>query len=296
MIVSIIYDTSKIGERITHIQQLAIDWTIPEYSTSLSSVSNDEINAFLTQTIEIPIERRIGKTDYIVADATLTKPLFTRFTDFQLEKPYPYESTSDEFSFYLPTNPETGAKLEGNQPPGVWETLEKIDDGYVADFAFSTSDYFTPEELLARIEPFDIEVLWMPLYMGEYDTFEEYGWSGSGNSQTLSYPWGLAGYREVSDDFQSGSLARVLDNDSVQESQDIMLKNMNKLLNNHKSLAEQLLGTQYLEERSQYLTENGFNVYGAVVTGPVKELLKLKDVEEFHSFYLGDMKPWNWDN
>ncbi|WP_084221770.1 MULTISPECIES: anti sigma factor C-terminal domain-containing protein [Mesobacillus] len=38
----------------------------------------------------------------------------------------------------------------------------------------------------------------------------------------------------------------------------------------------------------------GFQVYGAVVTGPVKELLKLKENRQIQGANLGDMTYWNW--
>jgi hypothetical protein len=43
-----------------------------------------------------------------------------------------------------------------------------------------------------------------------------------------------------------------------------------------------------------YLMENGFTLYGAFVIGPVKELLKLKEVERIHGANLGKMTYWNW--
>ncbi|MBP3040553.1 anti sigma factor C-terminal domain-containing protein [Bacillaceae bacterium Marseille-Q3522] len=58
---------------------------------------------------------------------------------------------------------------------------------------------------------------------------------------------------------------------------------------------ESFLGLQFLSERYQYLQENGFLIYGAVVTDPVKELLKLKDVKEILEPRLGDIEYWNWE-
>ena len=37
----------------------------------------------------------------------------------------------------------------------------------------------------------------------------------------------------------------------------------------------------YLEERYNYLQGKGFPVYGAVITGPTKELLKLREEADF---------------
>jgi len=52
-----------------------------------------------------------------------------------------------------------------------------------------------------------------------------------------------------------------------------------------------------LQERYDYLKKNGFQVYGAVVTGPTKELLKLKNLEGISNEMLGDvelMNGYNW--
>jgi len=76
-----------------------------------------------------------------------------------------------------------------------------------------------------------------------------------------------------------------------------MLENMEKLLNNEKkSYIEDFLGLSYLQERYDYLKKNGFQAYGAVVTGPTKELLKLKNIEGVSNQKLGDVELWNWDN
>ena len=48
-------------------------------------------------------------------------------------------------------------------------------------------------------------------------------------------------------------------------------------------------------KRLTYLRKNGVQVYGATVTGPVRELEKLKEVQEFMEFRLGRIEVWNWD-
>jgi len=58
--------------------------------------------------------------------------------------------------------------------------------------------------------------------------------------------------------------------------------------------AEKLFNTSYFEERIQFLEENGFMVYGAVITGPTKELLKLKEIDEIDGVQLGEIQFWSW--
>ena len=43
------------------------------------------------------------------------------------------------------------------------------------------------------------------------------------------------------------------------------------------------------------IQDEGFTAYGAVVTGPVKELLKLKELETIQGVQLGEVELWNWD-
>ncbi|MFN7251553.1 MAG: anti sigma factor C-terminal domain-containing protein [Anaerobacillus sp.] len=295
MVVTISYHSlSKTGDRVELYQTLSIDWTYPEVSSEIFAVKKKEITPFLTQKMEIPLERTIGKNSYVVSHLQLTKPIFTGMTHSELTRAYPYENGSERFSFYLPIDPISGAKLIGNQSFDVWDTLEKIHEGNVADLAFSTNAYYSPEQLLQLLEPYDLDVLWMPLYMGELKQFTEGVWGGGDNSIGLYQPWGLAGARVIDTEFKSGYRINTLTLNTIEESQGAMLSNIEMMLNKDKKLAEQLLGTSYLQERYDYLKENGFQAYGAVVTGPVKELLQLKELQEIHSGYLGEIKHWNW--
>ena len=291
---SIFYHESKIGQQTEFYQKLAIDWTNPELTSDLSSGLNHEMTPFLTQKITFPLEKRIGSKNYVVSQLALSKPLFTAFTSAEIERSYPYEAMNEGFNFYLPYDPNSGSKLLGNEDPEVWRTLEMVHEGNVANLAFSMNDYYSPQEITEYLSSYDVDILWIPLYMGELQKFTEGGWGGGDNSMSLSSPWGLSGARLMDEDFMGGSLIHGLDEGSIEESQQAMIQNMQTMLETKKNLAEQLLGTEYLEERLDYLNDKGFQAYGAVVTGPVKELLKLKELEEIHSVQLGEIKHWNW--
>lgn len=292
--ISIFYESSTIGKRTEFYQKLAIDWTYPALSSELSSGYTHEITPFLTQKITFPLQEKIGAEDYVVSQLELSKPLLTSFTHVEIERSYPYEAMDRGFNFYLPYDPNSGDKLIGHEAPNVWNTLEMVHEGNVANLAFSMNDYYSPEEIIKYLSPYDVNILWMPLYMGELQKFTEGGWGGGGNSMALFSPWGLSGARLVDEDFRGYSLINILENNTIKESQDVMLQNMQMMLTTKKNLAEKLLGTEYLQERVDYLNDEGFQAYGAVVTGPVKELLKLQEKEEIHSVQLGDIKHWNW--
>ena len=201
--------------------------------------------------------------------------------------------TEREHNFYLPEHPKTGNKLEANEKPGVWTKLDKVHEGTVAELSFSTKSYMTPEEMLEFLKPYDLDVLWMPLYTGEMKGFEPGSWSGGGNTLSVE-PIGFTGGRDAHDGYNSTS-KNLLYEERTDENKKRMLKQMKNLLENEStSYQENFLGLSHLEERYNYLMKEGFQVYGAVVTGPVKELLKLKENEQIQGANLGDMSYWNW--
>ncbi|WP_019121944.1 anti sigma factor C-terminal domain-containing protein [Brevibacillus massiliensis] len=50
-----------------------------------------------------------------------------------------------------------------------------------------------------------------------------------------------------------------------------------------------------LDERIGYLQKNGVRLYGAVITGPTKELLKLQREPLITDPFVGQTDWWNWD-
>lgn len=288
------YDMSKIGKRTELYQKLAIDWTVPELTSGVGLDASKEITPFFTQKIEIPLVRAIGSEEYVVSQLNLSKPLFNSWTRIEMERSYPHGTGNQGFYFNLPYDPTSGRQLNGENESGVWDTLARIHEGNVADMAFSTDQYYSPSDIIALLAPYDVTIQWMPLYMGELKQFTEGGWGGGEDSMSLLQTWGLSGGRLMDDDFRSGSLTHSINESWVEESKEAMLTNMDMMLNNHKRLAETLLRTDYLQERYDYLQEHGFQAYGAVVTGPVKELLKLKELEEIRTVMLGEVEYWNW--
>ncbi|NRG46512.1 anti sigma factor C-terminal domain-containing protein [Bacillus sp. CRN 9] len=106
---------------------------------------------------------------------------------------------------------------------------------------------------------------------------------------------GLTGGRNAEDDYMSQSYSYRLTEEYLDESKKRTLNNMDHLIDNEsKSYYEDFLGLSHLIERRDYIKENGFIPYGAVVTGPVKELLKLKEQPQLKAPILGDMHYWNW--
>lgn len=60
-----------------------------------------------------------------------------------------------------------------------------------------------------------------------------------------------------------------------------------KLLQQHQTLAGRAAYINQLDTSVAYLEKNGVKLYGAVVTGPVKELLKLREASWVSHLQVG---------
>ena len=73
---------------------------------------------------------------------------------------------------------------------------------------------------------------------------------------------------------------------------------MMRILSEHKETVSKTTQTSEkelnLDKRYEYIKENGVKVYGIVITGPSKELLKLQNSPHVRYATLGDIEVWNW--
>ncbi|PWW31175.1 sigma factor regulator [Cytobacillus oceanisediminis] len=292
MAVNILSDAAHSEKKHAFYSKLALDWKYPNLHDDFGGFTKKEMTPFLTQKISYPITRKVGRDYQAVGEVQLEKRLFNTYSTLNIQRFEPNNESIYRFS--LPENPNSGRKLSDNGKQNVWSSLSKIHEGTVAELAFSTKSFMKPEELLEVLKPYDLEVLWMPLYTGELKEFQT-GFGSGGDSIELTSIYGFTGAREAGDNYMSESKL-ALTQEFMDENKAIMLKQMETLLKNEsQSYYENFLGLDHLEERYNYLKENGFSVYGAVVTGPVKELLKLKQEEQIRGARLGELDYWNWE-
>ncbi|MCM3455223.1 anti-sigma factor [Heyndrickxia oleronia] len=292
MILSIIYDQTNWGRKQEFQMKLALDWTQDGNYGEVSEVTSGKITPFLSQKIEFPLYQTIGKEEQPVGTVKMKKTLFNSFSNYEIN--YLNPSDSKRFTFYLPEDPRTGKTIKLSDTPEVWDTLDKIHEGTVANLAFSTTSFLKPEELLKQLENVDVDVLWMPLYAGELKSIKKVDYTESGNGNVSVETLGLSWARKT-DDYQSSSLMKI-SKETISDNEKIMLANMKNLLDHESdTYIDRVLGLSHLEKRYNYVKENGFQVYGAVVTGPVKELLKLKNFPFIQGAELGKFEYWNWE-
>ncbi|MFD1020039.1 anti-sigma factor [Thalassobacillus hwangdonensis] len=285
-----IYHQSEGGFKHAANAKLATEWKYPAVDVDFFN-EMPEISPVLTQHISFDLKRKLGKEDQVVGSVEVDKSFFPIFSQWKIE--YIQPKDQNPFPFYLPEDPRTGDATTFLPSDETWNRLEQVHEGTVADLGFSLKDYVAPEELVTRLEGYDLDIRWMPIYSGELQEFESsYGASGGALSVDAIGMGQLYGLDR--DDFQSwGSMS--FSKDSIKDHEQEMLSNMQAIIEEGEGYYKNFLGMPYLNERHDYLAENGFQVYGAVVTGPVKELLKLKQDELIHGASLGEMDYWNWE-
>ncbi|WP_060206256.1 anti-sigma factor [Sporosarcina koreensis] len=281
----------NVANEHAYYSKLAIEWTIPNVRGDFN-FEEEEMTMFGTKKLSYNLIKKVGNDDKVIGEANVTKrlknPSFISFS-------HPGKQQLNEFSFSLPIDPRNGKKLDGNAWPNVWDTLSMLPEGTVGEMAFSTNSFMESKQLIDLLDKYDLHVLWMPLYTSEFVNYEPY-WSSSSNKSLMVPHFGLSGGNDRNEYFHESSVITRLTQDTLRESEQLMLKNMEELLTKSSSYYEQFLGLGHFEQKYQYLKENGFTVYGAVVTGPVKELLKLQDASFIQGEQLGEVELWNWQS
>jgi len=292
--VSVVFDKARPDLKHIYNSLIALQWQHPNITGRDTSGLSSEITPFLIQKFSYPLEKQVGKEKVVVGEMHVEKSILDSNSSLSMD--LPSTNTSQQFNFNLPEDPVTGKATASHLNNNIWKTLEKLPEGTVAEMAFSISTYKEPIELVKMIAPYDVQIVWMPLYTGEFKSFEPASSSYNSGSITIYDSFGLSGGLKVSDDYSHISQAQEIEY-NVKDSQRWMLENMERLLTEKESYYEGFLGLHHLQERYDYIKKNGFQAYGAVVTGPAKRLWMLQDLEGISNEMLGDvelMNGYNW--
>ncbi|WP_416148708.1 anti sigma factor C-terminal domain-containing protein [Salipaludibacillus sp. HK11] len=289
MVLQISYSETDNQEKLQTYAQLSAEWTMPGVRVDRFGGTLGDISAFFTERTSIDLKKRVGSDDKRIGTREIVKPLVKSFTHL-------YDDITDpdvyaDYQFYLPYDPRNERSLSASKEDGVWDTLETLHEGTVAEMAFSFDDYYRPEEIMEFLDDYDLTVSWLPLFMGELQNFE----SGSGGSEdTLSVdPWGLSSGQYFDEKWRNNATS-FLSLENIDEVESQMIANMKLLYEEDDTLAEAMFQMPHFEERIEFLEEDGFKVYGAVVTGPTKELLTLQEEKIIRGEQLGYITYWNW--
>ncbi|MED1267975.1 anti-sigma factor [Bacillus mycoides] len=188
--------------------------------------------------------------------------------------------------FFVHPKTEQGDYLKESSKK-VWDTLAKVHDGTVAEVAISFDKAYTLKELepllynIFGAQELPPTPVWYALDTGQERTdVEDYILHGG---EAIGFPEHI----------------RFLDSDADKKKtpEDNIIEMM-RILSTHTETVSKIAALPEkelkLDKRYKYVKDNGVKVYGIVITGPSKELLKLQNSPHVRYATLGDIEVWNW--
>ncbi|WP_340007370.1 anti-sigma factor [Paenibacillus sp. FSL K6-0276] len=291
-ITAIFYGT---GERVEKYRDVVSSAIAVSQPNTIVHLSNDS-TPFFSMNLTGDIRKQVGDEQITVGDYSM-KLLFgwARLYNYS----WTDESRGVGYYFVYPQGKQSAANSMDDS--SEWERLEKLPEGTVAEAYLSFDQLFTTDELLKKFEPKNLQPLWFAADTGprtrEPVINDPLGfpstpiWHADDMkvTQESKKKWGWFG----------GVTSRTSVSPSVDSYGDAELRNANflktlHLMQEYKSIANKVIPFIDLDDSISYLEKNGVKLYGAVVTGPVKELLKLKEEEWVSNMHVGEVRLWNW--
>lgn len=266
-----------IGNRGQDLIQTVINTVyITEPNASLEEMDIEKRVGLFTFDVYMDLYKSIGKKDIKQGDWQVTYQFDEAKTPkrkYIIETPQrdiPYFDTKRLY------HPE--AELT-NENINTWDTLEKLPEGTVAEVYVSLNELKQPENMKEVTKDLDVQWRWYAI-----DT----GLEASGKNLESGYLAPIGYPAQPDPDGWSPYNSRGVNKEQFMESLYFLEKHEEQAVNISRGKFLEL------EYRINYLEKHGAKAYGGVVTGPTKEILKLKDNESVRSIYIGEVRLWNW--
>lgn len=186
-----------------------------------------------------------------------------------------------------------------------WAKLEKLPEGTVAEAYLSFDKFYTTGDVLNKFKDKNMQPVWFVVDTGfdDVDTHSMASFIGF-PYQPIWHPDDMTVTNRTYE--KKGLFMRVVSESAASPaveaygSADLRNENFMKtlaLLQKFEKIANRIVlgGDLRISERIKYLQKNGVKIYGIVVTGPSKEILKLKNEPWISGIHLGEVRLWNWN-
>ncbi|MBB6021139.1 hypothetical protein HNR77_002232 [Paenibacillus sp. JGP012] len=255
-----------------------------------------EVTPFLTQKTNLKVYRLVGSWEVITGEIQAELSITGKFS-YKITNTGAYLNGNNIGPFYLPYALVDGKpSSDDSEENGSLKQLRNLDDGHVAEMSISLKNLKSPEQLMQLLSKYDIGVTAMPIYSGELKE-KNLSYSRAGMFDYNIPHLSLKPLYEIKDD--SGRWFNYFPTESKEQeqSQGTMKEQIEFMLSDLEWMSSHLdySGVELDQRRLAYLKKNGVQVYGAVVTGPVRELQKIAKNPEFHHFHLNRVEIWNWE-
>jgi len=193
----------------------------------------------------------------------------------------------------------------GSRGMSDWDQLEELPDGTVVSAYVSFTELLETTVVIESFEGKNMDLLWLAVDTGTESKFPTEG--------IIFEPIGFPSFPIWHDDdfivtdrkeekgswFGGKVISEGATSPEYEEGdQAVLQKQFLKtlaFLEKHENTANKLVfGGLDLEERIDYLNDNGFHHYGAVITGPTKEILQLREEEWVAELEVDEVAFWNW--
>lgn len=258
-------------------------------SVDKTSIEEPEITPLLTKKVNLTLYRKIGAWDVVVGSVEAKQRLFGQLQlDYSFNSKYLNEEGIHNYA--LPPDLLDKKSVGQESESDVLQQLNKIADGFVTQLHFSLKQSMSPKDLLDLLETYNVSVVEMPIYSGEYsETMDDIGYSSDGHYLYFS-PLKLRPILYYDEDNYLGGYISALNGEDVLE---------DSIKSFEEDLAWLLKQDGYYNDeldkkRMDYLRENEILAIGAVVTGPIREIEKLIEENDFHHLNIGGIEVWNW--
>ncbi|MFD0714859.1 anti sigma factor C-terminal domain-containing protein [Paenibacillus sp. GCM10027626] len=296
-IATIIYMESGKGEQFVRYAQTLVETHETGLLIDRLTQPKAELNGLLTQKTVLKAYWQVGDWQAVAGEVEVKKWLFGDVT-YTLHMNERYLNEQMEYFFNLPPDPlqpenETAPDktVEKWTDPG-WERLAKMEDGYVGQLGFSTAKAMTPAELFQMLQKYKVRLLGMPIYAGELRTEALQSMPHSSSTSTIHVAsLNLRPAVEYDGRYSKMFMNWIGNAEQLEKSQSMLIRDL-EWLDKEGSYADK----NWDLARLDFIRQHGVMVYGAVVTGPIRELERLKEEPLFGQFQFGAVEPWNWSD
>ncbi|WP_243526370.1 anti-sigma factor [Bacillus pseudomycoides] len=265
-------------KEVRDLPALALEATIPN---SRVTGGGTKVEAFFRTNGTIDLVKTVGKGEFKLGTIQIDSFL----SSVQVEQKWADSAYHQNLFFVHPKTQQIEHLKESTKK--VWEALQKVPDGTVAELAISFDKSYTLQELetilysVFEAQEIPPTPVWYALDTGLESAHEEDLRLSS--FEVLGFPKDL----NLHD----------LETKQLKTTEEQVIEMM-RILSQHeetvKRVAQRSSKELNLQKQYQYVKKHGVKVYGIVITGPSKELLKLQNSPHVRDATLGDIEFWNW--
>lgn len=236
------------------------------------NVSIDEMKletklGFFTMDMEFDLFKRVGKDDITIGSYSI---------------PFLFGKANLPTRNYKIDSPPVDVPQDKDNPfsnNDDWSKVEHLPEGTVTEAYVSFNKVYSLDDTKALFKKYDLDVRWYAVNTGLEDKDQ------STNGHYL-IPIGFPAQVDPN---------RWSPYNGDKKNEEVFIESL-KFLQKHEKVATTVSHGKELDltKRLNYINQHGITVYGAVITGPTKEILKLKEEPFILSMKRGEVRLWNW--